>query len=301
MTYIRSLTFIFCLYLSQQASAYTLVTSIKPLHSIASYITQGVNEPTLLIRTQASAHHYQLRPQDRLIISKADRIYWVSEGIETAFGDLLHKHPTAIELLENPQLIRYEQRDSEDGHDHHHHHGHKHSTYDPHIWLSPQNALIIAQSMAKDLSQIDPKHASNYQDNLDAFQQELKRTEQTIAQQMLSLQDKPFATLHDAFQYFEQHFDLNFIGNISMHPKLPLSGKQRIKVSHTIKEKNIRCIFYDPAHHPKAAQQLAKQKDIKLQALDPLGTQLEAGKDLYFSLMKKLSLEIKSCLGKASL
>ena len=71
-------------YSHEARSDINVVTSIKPLHSIASNIMDGVSEPTLLVEGTTSPHSYMMKPSHVEAINNADLIFFVSdEHLET--------------------------------------------------------------------------------------------------------------------------------------------------------------------------------------------------------------------------
>ncbi|HRH90410.1 MAG TPA: zinc ABC transporter substrate-binding protein, partial [Agitococcus sp.] len=58
------------LVISNAASA-QIVTTIKPLTLIAQEVTQGIEQPMQLLPVGASAHHYALKPSQRVLLQKA--------------------------------------------------------------------------------------------------------------------------------------------------------------------------------------------------------------------------------------
>jgi zinc transport system substrate-binding protein len=51
-------------------SSAQIVTSIKPLTLITQAVTQGIEQPVQLLPTGTSAHHYALKPSQRLMLQK---------------------------------------------------------------------------------------------------------------------------------------------------------------------------------------------------------------------------------------
>lgn len=49
-----------------------VVATIKPIHSLAAAILEGVTEPKLLLQGAASPHAYSLKPSDAEALSAAD-------------------------------------------------------------------------------------------------------------------------------------------------------------------------------------------------------------------------------------
>lgn len=95
-----------------------VVVSIKPFHSLASAIMEGVGTPYLVVKGFQSPHTYQLLPSDAQAFIDADLVYWVGPGLETNLEDFvanLTERTTVVEITEidGLNLISY----SEDSHD----------------------------------------------------------------------------------------------------------------------------------------------------------------------------------------
>ena len=80
-----------------------VVTSIKPIHSLASYLMEGVGSPDLIVDGYASPHGFALKPSHAKMLQEADLIFWVGEGLENFLEKPLKsiaKKAEKIELLE---------------------------------------------------------------------------------------------------------------------------------------------------------------------------------------------------------
>ena len=60
-----------------------VVATIKPIHSLASYLMDGVGKPDLIVDGYASPHGFALKPSHAKMIQNADIIFWVGEDIES--------------------------------------------------------------------------------------------------------------------------------------------------------------------------------------------------------------------------
>ncbi len=88
-------------------SGLRVVTSIKPVHSLASAIMAGVGEPFLVIRG-ASPHAFTIRPSTAAALQEADVIFLISDGLETplvAAIESLAGTARVVRLAEAPGLI----------------------------------------------------------------------------------------------------------------------------------------------------------------------------------------------------
>ena len=59
-----------------------VVATIKPIHSLASYLMDGVAKPDLIVDGYASPHGFALKPSHAKMLQDADIIFWVGEDIE---------------------------------------------------------------------------------------------------------------------------------------------------------------------------------------------------------------------------
>ena len=177
-----------------------VVTSINPIHSLATYLMDGINKPYLIVDGYASPHGFALKPSHAKMLQEADLIFWVGEGLENFLEKPLKsiaRKAEKIELLEIKALKKLKFREKnifdehddhghkedehddhgheedghkEDDHDNHDDHGHEdhaHGDYDPHIWLDPINAKTILNEMVEHLIENDEKNAPIYKKNLD--------------------------------------------------------------------------------------------------------------------------------------
>ena len=124
-----------------------VVASIKPIHSLASYLMDGVGKPDLIVDGYASPHGFAMKPSHAKMLQNADLIFWVGEDLESFLDKPLKsiaKKAEKIELMEIKGLnkLKFRERNIFDGHDDHGHdehkedehkeHGHKEDKHDDH-------------------------------------------------------------------------------------------------------------------------------------------------------------------------
>ena len=118
-----------------------VVASIKPIHSLASYLMDGVAKPDLIVDGYASPHGFSLKPSHAKMLQNADLIFWVGEDLENFLEKPLSsiaKKAEKIELMETKglQVLKFRERNIFDEHDHDDHghddHGKKEDDHDDH-------------------------------------------------------------------------------------------------------------------------------------------------------------------------
>ena len=289
-----------CLSANSQAQSPRVLVSIKPLHSLISHITDGVSQAGLLLENQQSPHHFQLRPSQKRMINQADIFFYSSNDLE-GFVESLRintKHLQFIELSSLPELNTLAARSFHSHKDHDDKHDTLKHNIDGHIWLSISNAQIIAQHVAKILSDLDSENANHYKNNLKHLLVKLETLKQNNIALLSNINKRPFLVYHDAYQYFEQENNLKGAHFVTTTPEHTPGIKRVKELKRLIKEKNIQCIFYEPPNIPSLLTTLTENTTIELRAIDPAGSQLTAGKQHYFTLMQTTASILHTCLSK---
>ena len=346
-----------------------VVASIKPIHSLATYLMEGVAKPKLIVDGYASPHGFALKPSHAKMLQEADLIFWVGEDLESFLEKPLNtiaKKAENIELMEIKGLnkLKFRERNIFDGHDDHDHghkedkhkeddhddhdhkkkdghkeddhddhdhkkkdghneddhdhghkkkddhddhddHGHKkkddhddheghhHGEHDPHIWLDPINAKVILNEMVEHLIENDPNNASTYKSNLNKALKDLDKLTMDVMTELNK--STPSIVFHDAYQYFEERFNVKVLGAFTVNTDVMPGAEQLAEIREIIEHDKITCIFSEPQFNPDIINAVAKDMDIKTGVLDPLGATLDPGKDLYFDLIKNMSKSFKGC------
>ena len=87
MKNIKNIPFIYALlslltFFTSANAELKVVTSIKPMHSLATYLMDGVGKPDLIVDGYASPHGFAMKPSHAKMLQEADLIFWVGEGLE---------------------------------------------------------------------------------------------------------------------------------------------------------------------------------------------------------------------------
>ena len=298
MLKLKKLTYIFTFlsfltYFSQANAEIKVVASIKPIHSLASYLMDGVKKPDLIVDGYASPHGFAMKPSHAKMLQEADLIFWVGEDIESflvkPLGSIAKK-AEKIELMEIRGIykLKFRERNIFEGHE-----GHAHGEFDPHIWLDPLNAKKILKEMAKHLIENDQANESIYKENLKKANKDLDK----LVKQVKSELNKDFKSIvfHDAYQYFEKRFKVNVLGAFTVNTDVLPGAEQLSEIREIIEHEKVTCVFSEPQFNPDIINAVAKDMNINTGVIDPLGATLNPGKDLYFNLIKNMSKSFQGC------
>ena len=280
-----------------------VVASIKPIHSLASYLMDGIAKPDLIVDGYASPHGFAMKPSHAKMLQNADLIFWVGEDLESFLEKPLSsiaKKSEKIELMETKglQVLKFRERnifdehdhddhghddhgkkeDDHDDHGHDDHDGHAHGEFDPHIWLDPINAKAMLNEMAEHLIENDPKNEAKYKSNLAKALQEIDKLTIDV---MTDLSNSVASIVfHDAYQYFEKRFNVNILGAFTVNTDVMPGAEQLAEIREIIEHDKVACVFSEPQFNPDIIKAVAKDMNIKTGVVDPLGATLDPGKDL---------------------
>ncbi|OUD14681.1 hypothetical protein TPSD3_09150 [Thioflexithrix psekupsensis] len=290
-----------------------VVVSIAPLQALVSSVLPEENPPILLVESNQSPHTYHLKPSQMRELQQANLIIWVGESLEGFLAKPLANLPTDIKtvaLLNDPDLLRLSARaggawEKHNDHDHHHaDHGHdkredvaEENTLDPHIWLSPENAKRIVRRVAQELAMLDPMRAADYHHRAEQAVLHLVSLDDTLRQQLQVIREKPYIVFHDAYFYFENHYQLNAVGSITISPENRPSAKRLQSLRQKIKQLHVQCVFSEPQFKSSLVTTIIEGTTAKAGILDPLSIDLtQAGIVAYSSLLQNVASQLLACL-----
>ena len=339
MTNLKKIPFIFSIlslltFFTPTNADIKVVASIKPIHSLASYLMDGVAKPDLIVDGYASPHGFAMKPSHAKMLQNADLIFWVGEDLENFLEKPLKsiaKKAEKIELMEikGLQVLKFRERNifddhddhghddhddhgkkeddhddhdhdahgKKDGHDDHDdhdgHEGHHHGEFDPHIWLDPVNAKVILKEMAEHLIENDSKNEATYKSNLKKALNDIDKLTADVKAEL----NKSVASIvfHDAYQYFEERFNVNILGAFTVNTDVMPGAEQLKEIREVIEHDKVACVFSEPQFNPDIIKAVAKDMNIKTGVVDPLGATLNPGKSLYFDLIRNMSASFKGC------
>ena len=304
-----------------------VVTSIKPVHSLVAAVMQGVGTPDLIVEGAGSPHTYALKPSQAKQLQEADLVFWMSHDLEAFLEksiDGIATKAVSVPLMESRGLMTlgfreggafddhgHDEHDDQDEHDkdddhdhekhddhddHEKHNEHDHGEVDPHVWLDPENAKAMVHEIEEALAKADPANAATYESNAEAVMAKLDSLVAEIDSELQPVKGRGYIVFHDAYQYFENRFGVSAIGSITVSPEV-LPGAERISdLQEKVRSLDATCVFSEPQFEPKLVATVTENTNARTGVLDPLGTAIDKGPNLYFTLIRNMASSLKNCL-----
>ena len=283
----------------------SIASSIRPIAMLLTAVTGDETSVNILLPGNMSPHNYRLRFSDIKLIKESELFFWIGPNLESGISKAVKTHGTTniIKLMDIDDLS-WPKTTGELGHSHsnlNHGHDNEHESYegvkdnrDHHIWLSPQNAVAIVATINDLLGKKFPDKKEFFEKNTNNFEASLKSLNITIRERLEEIKHKGFLVAHDGYRHFVDFYDLNQLGIVDLTDDISPSAKHKGNLNKLIDKTS--CIFTDPQHTSKVANQLAKKFNIKSRELDLMGHNIPLGKNSYIDFLSKLSETVVECL-----
>lgn len=255
-----------------------MVVSTHPIYLIAKEVTQGVEQPKLLLENQ-TGHDIQMTPAHRKMIQDASLVIWLGQAHEAPLANVLSTHKNAVAILDIGIIQTLPMRNARGVA--------LKNTVDTHVWLDPNNAVRIGFFMAALRSQQIPENKEVYWSNARKFAQKMLLSSQQIKN---SVQSQPYWALHDAYQYLERPLMLRFAGSLTEDTHMAPTIAQ-IKYLKDTRPQSKMCLL---AEAGASSSQYNKLGNIIFEAVDESFTGQQDFVKAWLNLAKKAQICIRN-------
>ena len=249
-----------------------VVTTTQDLASLVNFIAQDKVELSFIAKGYQDPHFVEAKPSYLLKLRDADLLIAVGLELEIGWLPVLVKdsrNPKILagkgyleassncEILEKPtgQLTRAG--------------GDIHPFGNPHFWLDPNNGKIMAQNIARRLSELDPANSNFYQSNLDLFVKRLADKQKEWEGLIEPYRGTKIVTYHNSWPNFAKYFGLEIIGYVEPKPGIPPSPSHIFKLVNQMKEENCKVILMEPYFDVKTPESIARKTGANLAVVPP--------------------------------
>ncbi len=263
-----------------------IAATTLPVYEFTASLCQGTGlTVTRLVTEEVSClHDYSLNVRQVKAAEAAELIVISGAGLEGFMEDLLNGKPVVDASQEISLLCPQEVHD-------HEHEGHHHEE-DPHIWLDPANAKIMAQNICTGLSLTYPQYADTFEGNLEKLLSRLDAL-QTYGQETLeTLTCRELITFHDGFSYFADAFGLTILQAVEEESGSEASAKELIHLIEEVERHHLPAVFTEQNGSTSAAGIISRETGALCYCLD-----MAMAGDSYFTAMRQNIDTIKEAMG----
>ena len=246
-----------------------IAATTLPVYEFTAALCADTNiTVTRLVTEEVSClHDYSLNIRQVRAAEAAELIVISGAGLESFLDDLLLGADT-VDASSGIELILPEDHHHDHGHEEKEsHEGHSHDT-DPHIWLSPANAMTMARNICDGLCRRYPQHEDTFRSNLDDLLARMEAVETYGQDALSSLSCREIITFHDGFAYFADAFGLTILEAVEEESGSEASAKELIHLIEEVEHHSLPAIFTEKSGSVSAASIIARETGCEIYALD---------------------------------
>lgn len=261
-----------------------IAATTLPVYEFTARLCEGTGITVGRVVTEnvSCLHDYSLQTKQVRLLEGAELVVVNGAGLE----DFLELSPDARIIDASLQISLLCPAGAHD-----HEHGHTHES-DPHIWLDPANAQIMAQNIYTGLCGAYPEFEEIFSSNLQILAQELNQLHSYGKESLSQLSCRQLITFHDGFSYFADAFGLTVLEAVEEESGSEASAAELIDLIGLVSKHNIDAIFIERNGSVSAADIIAAETGASVYTLD-----MAMSGESYFTAMYHNIDTIKEALG----
>ena len=304
---LRRFFFILCFFIIQlhsnacMSEKLPVIASIYPVADMVQQVGGDHVDVTFVLPAGASPHTFEPKPSLVKKFSSAHIFFMVGAGLEfwaEKFIDLAGPGLKTVVLSDGVSLIHTAEHHHVDEAGHHlenkteNHHaglgisGHESRAANPHIWLDPLIAKTMVNKITAALCDVDHQHVTYYKERGQRYLEKLDDLVQMVQKTVSTFAIRKYVSFHASWDYFARRYGLESAGVIEAAPGRNPTPIQIKNIVAMIKKYHIRAVFAEPQLNSRAAEIIAREAEVNVLLLDPLGGPNLKGRSTYIDLIK---------------
>ena len=242
-----------------------VVASIFPLREFAREVAGGRAEVSLFLPPGAEIHNWQPSARQILNLGQTGLFIFMGARLEPWAEEI------ARQRLRSGLMVLEASR------------GAKLLGNDPHLWLDFDQDRAIVERIRESLIELDPEGADLYRRNASSFLEKLRQMDEKYRSALSTCGTRTLVLGgHAAFGYLAARYGLTQVSLYGLSPDSEPTPRHLLNVAGTIKDHDVRAVFFEAAVNPKLARRLAEETGAEALPLndgtDITAEQLAAGR-----------------------
>ncbi len=257
-------------HLNQQDSGdydLNIAVTIPPQRQFVKEIGGDNVKVTLMVPPGQSPHSYEPETKQMRDLAKADIYFKVGSGIEfeKTWMSTMKEYNPDMKIIDGSKGVELLTMGT---HEEVGNHKHDDEDIDPHIWLSPKNALKMIDTLVNGMVEKNPENEDLFQQNAEEYKNSLKGLDSKLNRELEQYKKEEFLVYHPSFGYLAHDYNLTQIP-IQEQGKNP-GTKGLENIIDQAKENNISVVFISPQFDESNAKTIADEINGEVAILNPL-------------------------------
>ncbi|MBK1631977.1 ABC transporter substrate-binding protein [Thiohalocapsa halophila] len=245
----------------------SVFASVLPLANFAERVGGERVQVHTMVQPGHSPATYEPTPRQITALAEADLYLRVGAPFEDAWMKRIRSTNPDMRVVDLRNGLDLRAQPKHDHGDSHHHQPDQ-PAMDHHIWTSPQLVRQMTETIRDAFSELDPAGAYIYAVNQAAFDAELAALDTKLQERLSGLDNRSFLVYHPAWGYFADAYGLTQVP-IEQEGKEP--GARRLTaLIEQARQEDARVILVQPQFDQRAAEQVARAIDGRVETVDPL-------------------------------
>jgi zinc transport system substrate-binding protein len=139
---------------------------------------------------------------------------------------------------------------------------------DPHVWVSPAAARVLARNAAAALGELLPDRRAEIEDRLALFLAEIDAVDAEIRDTLAGRSESAFLVFHPSWGCFASDYGLEQLA-IEHEGKEPTAG-QLARLIERARAEGVRAVLVAPQYSRESAEAVASEIGAEVRTVDPL-------------------------------
>lgn len=273
-----------------------IIATLFPEYDFAKQIVGDKADVKLLLSSGVESHNYEPTAKDMIEILNSNLFLYTGTDLEPWTADIVETlsqtNSKIINVAENITLIKLEEFEEKfinseilDDEDEHHH---DEEIYDEHIWMSPQNAIIMIDNILDAICEQDPENAEYYKKNAEDYKEKINKLDNEFKSVIENAKTKEIAVGGEfAYAYFVDYYNLKFVSVYKNcgEGEDPSIAKVKSVIDY-INKYNLPAVYYEELSEGTVAKMISEETNAKALVFYSIHNG-DINKDSYVTLMEK--------------
>lgn len=211
--------------LSTNAAKPKIVTSITPIASLVSMLTDDEADVIAINVSSGCPHHYQMKPSDKEKIFNAKMLIYIDDSFESFAGKLAEKFKGKVIKIRDFGSLNFQDEKDE---------------INWHFWLDLDNVLAFHEELAEVLAKEIPELKVVIEANKNKARAKIKSLIQLKEHELSSIKD--VVVVSDSFEHFFNGIDA---GVVKLYQKEHSSLKDYSDIELILNNQSDQCVVMD--------------------------------------------------------